>query len=128
MRWRTTGLRIGLSKNQLQEWDKSCRKYGHDNPTACWCRVMGHWLDGGGTPDYPASWEGLDRLLKDVGCSREAEELKKATILATLRPPVKVPLSRRVLGFLVNSLCNRYSLVVVLVVVSAALAYIERRL
>lgn len=53
-------------------------------------------------PNYPASWEGLDTLLKDVQYSAEAKELKKAVILATIRPNVivNISLSAEILGFL----------------------------
>ena len=40
-------------------------------------KVMEHWLAEGGTPDYPATWEGLYELLEDVEYAEVAEELKR---------------------------------------------------
>ena len=39
--------------------------------------MLSHWL--GNPPDsYPATWEGLDKLLKDSELSEVAKELKEA--------------------------------------------------
>ena len=72
-KYKELGIRIGLTRNYLDSMDE------------CWdslksvCEVvMKEWLDGQGQEIYPVTWEGLYRLLTDIGCAQVAEELKAA--------------------------------------------------
>jgi hypothetical protein len=122
MRWRTTGLCLGLVKSHLQELDKETRnKYcNNESPNFSWSRIMGQWMDRGGTSDYPASWNGVDKLLRDIGHTRDAEELRRALLLATAWT-----ISRNTfLGFVRE---KKFLLSVIALAVSAVVAYIMRR-
>lgn len=70
--WEELGTLLDLSLNQMEVWRKEC--LGKIAP--CWKRVIEHWLTIGGTPDYPATWDGLYKLLEDVGCPAIADKLK----------------------------------------------------
>ncbi len=72
-RWESFGAQLDIHYNQLEAWRQECL----GNAARCWNKVMGHWLAEGGTPNYPANWEGLYVLLKDVECSKIAQQLKE---------------------------------------------------
>lgn len=72
-RWRSFGTRLDMPYNLLDAWWKECL----GNSARCWNKVMGYWLDGGGTSDYPITWEGLYELLDDVEYSEITKDLKK---------------------------------------------------
>ena len=72
--WRRFGTLLGISRNQLKAWDRENR----GDVTMCWEDVMEHWLSGGGTHDYPATWEGLYTLLRDCNFSTVAADLQMA--------------------------------------------------
>ena len=73
-RWEDFGLYLDVETNQLDAWKVQEQAV----VSKCWNRVMDHWLTGGGTSDYPVTWEGLFTLLDDVGFSKVAEDLKIA--------------------------------------------------
>ena len=51
----------------------------------CWCKVMGEWLEEGGTSEYPATWEGLVTALEDVEYETVARELERV-LVSVVRP------------------------------------------
>ena len=77
--WMKIGLRLGISMNLLESWEK---QFGKD-AERCWLKVMGCWIDEGGTNEYPVDWDGLCNLLEDVECPDVAKEFKTAVILAS---------------------------------------------
>ena len=70
--WEELGTHVDLTLNQMAVWRREC--LGEIGP--CWKRVVDHWLTTGGTQDYPATWEGLYKLLEDIDCAAIAERLK----------------------------------------------------
>lgn len=72
--WFDFGLILGIKRKQLDAWDAQYR----GDASKCWNRVMEHWLDKGGSRDYPATWEGLITLLNDLGFEQLAKTLKCA--------------------------------------------------
>ena len=73
-KWKTFGLLLGFQPNELDELDSRYRGVC----TSCWNSVMERWLNGGGEPDYPPTWEGLYALLRDTEQSNVARDLRKA--------------------------------------------------
>ena len=71
-KWESFGILLEMWPDQLESLKEECL----GKPAKCWNQVMGQWLAGGGTPDYPATWEGLYLLLEDVACGEVAQELK----------------------------------------------------
>ena len=71
--WRRFGLQLDIKNNELTVLDTRLR-----DPDKCWIEVMDSWLTRGGTASYPASWEGLFKLLKDVRYERVAGDMKAA--------------------------------------------------
>ena len=82
---------------------------------------MGKWIDSGGTLNYPASWDRLDRLLQDIGHPREAEMLRKAVVLTTVRLPST---TTRIFKFHTE---NWAILSVIALAVSMSAAYLVRK-
>ncbi len=74
MKWKDFGLRLNMTLNDLEALEREHRGNARD----IWNRVMDHWLAGRGGCDYPASWEGLYTLLRDLDLSEVANELEKA--------------------------------------------------
>ena len=56
---------------------KSLEEKFQRDAAKCWDEVMDRWISIGGTRDYPATWEGLYVLLKDVESFEVAQNLKK---------------------------------------------------
>ena len=73
-RWQSFGCQLGIPTDKLEAWRRECLGIA----TECWRKVMGQWLAGGGTHNYPATWEGLYVLLEDVEYMEVARELKTA--------------------------------------------------
>lgn len=73
-KWRSFGLLLGLELNKLDGIDSDYRGVS----SSCWNRVMEHWLNGGGEPEYLPTWEGLYTLLRDIEHPNVARDLKKA--------------------------------------------------
>lgn len=73
-KWRAFGSRVSLEPDQLEAWETRFQR----DSTRCWCMIMQHWLNRGGTHDYPKTWDGLYKMLRDVQCSEVANELKEA--------------------------------------------------
>lgn len=79
-KWRELGLLVELESNTLDEyWSQS-----QSSASLCWERVMQVWLDGQGEEDYPVTWEGLCRMLRDIRCPHVADELMEAVDKASL--------------------------------------------
>ena len=74
--WLDFGLAVGLEMDLLEAWE---RQY-HENASRCWLEVMKCWLNAGGTCDYPTTWEGLCKLLADVGYGQVSSLLRKALL------------------------------------------------
>lgn len=72
-KWREFGIQLGLQTNTLDGYSKETLKV-----TECWEKVMQNWLDGQGAENYPVKWEGLYRLLEDVGVPQVAIDFEKA--------------------------------------------------
>ena len=72
--WVKFGLAVSVDMNRLKSWGMQY----HENTYHCWLEVMGHWLNTGGTDDYPTTWEGIHQLLVDVGYKKVADELNTA--------------------------------------------------
>ena len=86
-KWRDFGYRFG-QEDELEEVEEECR----GKPRRCWCKVMSKWMENGGTPAYPASWEGLITALEDVEYCEVAKELERALDLVILPPqPPSLP-------------------------------------
>ena len=73
-KWKDFGLLLNVTLNDLEALEQEHR----GNAKNIWNRVMDHWLAGKGGYDYPASWEGLYTLLKDLDFSEVSDELEKA--------------------------------------------------
>ena len=79
-KWREMGLALGIELNTLDIIQEDQVRV-----TKCWQEVMRRWMKGEGADEgYPATWEGLYKLLYDVGMSMVAKELKKAVANAIL--------------------------------------------
>jgi hypothetical protein len=66
------GVRFDIAHPVMDGWFRENR----DNKK-CWIKVMEHWLKNAKpSHEYPATWEGLLRLLRDVGCTNEANKLE----------------------------------------------------
>ena len=72
-KWREFGIRVGLTKNQLDGWERQF----HEVSSRCWQEVMQHWLNDDGTQRYPSTWEGLYTLVGDCGFPEVAVSLQK---------------------------------------------------
>lgn len=73
-KWRKFGHRMKLENNKLDGWEGQF----HGDVTRCWGEVMQHWLDMGGTDEYPETWEELYKMLEDVELGGVAKKLKRA--------------------------------------------------
>ena len=74
VKWLGFGLAVGIEMDRLEAWEKQY----HEDGSRCWLEVMKCWLNSGGYGDYPATWEGLYRLLMDMGYKKVAKELRTA--------------------------------------------------
>ncbi len=54
-KWHSFGLRLDIPYDQLEVW----RVELLGSREKCWLRVMQHWLDGRGPPDYPPTWNAM---------------------------------------------------------------------
>ena len=79
--------RFGLLLNQTQKRLEGFKLQHHENPTDCFCRVMDQWLADDGTPEYPATWAGVVKLLQDANESEVAEVMKVAVTSAIMPTP-----------------------------------------
>ena len=75
-KWLNFGLKVGLEIERLEAWE---RQY-HGDASRCWLEVMRRWLNAGGTRDYPTTWEGLCKLLTDVGYGHVSSLLQEALL------------------------------------------------
>lgn len=65
--WRDIGILLGLSVAELKEYT-TLESVG----------VFNYWIENGGHPDYPLSWEGLCDLLCDIDHDNIADNVKAA--------------------------------------------------
>ena len=72
--WQKIGVMLGITTNKLIGWDRQHR----GDVTLCWGELVGHWKKSGGTNNYPHTWDGLYKLLRDIQYSQVAEDMKKA--------------------------------------------------
>ena len=70
---------LGIDINELDSWEHQLQ-----SSSSCWNKVIDHWLAGGGTAEYPATWEGLYTLLEDAECSQAAKDMEAAVKAATI--------------------------------------------
>ena len=70
-KWKDTGALVGVPRQLLIVWA------GKSNDEDSCDKVLSYWLDQPPSR-YPATWEGLYRLLKDSQLSEVAVELKEA--------------------------------------------------
>ena len=78
-KWESFGCRLEIPQIMLDIWREECLY----NLPRCWLKVMEYWLTGGETPDYPATWDGLYKLLEDVEFDDVAWQLRNAVLAAT---------------------------------------------
>ena len=86
-KWREFGRLFGQEEDELEAVEVECR----GKSSSCWWKVISKWRENGGTPAYPASWEGLITALEDVEYSEVARQLVRALDLA-IPPPKPLPL------------------------------------
>ena len=72
-KWKQFGRRINLEEDLMTTWDRQVR----GNAEECWDMVMQRWLKGE-RHNYPLTWEGLFKLLKDVAFQGVVPDLKHA--------------------------------------------------
>ena len=71
--WKNIGDLLEIPESVLESWNT---KHKEDS-LKCIDSVMSHWLKCP-IDDYPVSWEGLKKLLKDVELSKVAEDIELA--------------------------------------------------
>ena len=69
-RWRVAGRLLSMKKATLDKFSKDTI----DDVERC-SRVFSAWIKNNGQRDYPLTWEGLHKLLKNMGRRKAAEEL-----------------------------------------------------
>ena len=72
-KWNTIGDLIGMSEASLE-----AIKMDRSNVVQCFEDVLKHWMQNGGTNEYPATWLGLRRVLVHCEMSNLADRVKKA--------------------------------------------------
>ena len=72
-KWKQFGRRINLEEDLMTTWDRQVRGSSEE----CWDMVMQRWLKGE-RHNYPLTWEGLFKLLKDVAFQGVVPDLKHA--------------------------------------------------
>ena len=82
--WRRLGILLKL-EDQLDAWEYQYQR----NASMCWHKVIKHWLNGGGIPDYPNTWRGLFELLEDAKLYEVAKRLESA--LSSIVIPLSSP-------------------------------------
>jgi hypothetical protein len=83
--WEAIGIRFGHKSNELEGWKEEC----HWKAERCWEKVMGAWLNDAGTNAYPATWEGVVRVLEDIKFIEVARELERVLASKIDSPPVQ---------------------------------------
>ena len=78
-KWRKLGTRLNLTENMMEGWWLDTRV-----TERCWRKVMQAWLDGRGQREYPPTWEGLYKLLRDVRKEAVVPVLREAVDRAVL--------------------------------------------
>ena len=69
--WEEVGDLVDIPDAMLRAWSTKYR----DNPLKCIKPVLSHWLNNP-TNDYPATWDGLCKLLEDIQHSELAKKLR----------------------------------------------------
>ena len=77
--WKDIGALLGFSGAEMKEIERNCPR----DIKECCREILTSWIEHGrGHESYPATWEGLHKLLEDIECSTLAKLLKEAlTIL-----------------------------------------------
>lgn len=73
-KWRDIGIMLDIEGDMLDDWHTQCQGKGG----LCWEKVMRAWLNGKGANEYPVTWDGVFKILKDLECSQIATGLKEA--------------------------------------------------
>ena len=97
-KWRQFGTQITLTQNTMDGWFSDTR-----DTESCWERVMQAWLQGRGKKEYPPTWEGLYKLLRDVRKEAVVPVLREAVDRAVL--PGTSMLSSKVCNYQLNCVC-----------------------
>lgn len=86
-KWRSIGLKLGYTEAELNEI--KCNE--SENDELCWFHIMEKWLYAEQpSPSYPASWQGLYKLLKDSKVvDSTLNLLRRAVINAIPHPSTK---------------------------------------
>ena len=74
-KWQDLAILLGLSMSQIDGIQKQCLLEAEQ----CCLRVFDHWIISNGEfTNYPITWSGLHKLLKDIGHRAVAELMKTA--------------------------------------------------
>ena len=74
-KWRKVAVLLGLSVGQMD----GIMQQSFMDPEQCCLRVFDRWIISNGEyTDYPVTWSGLYKLLKNTGHSTIAEHMKTA--------------------------------------------------
>ena len=71
--WFRLGICLGISPTDLSNFKI---KAVHDNGVCCEL-VFQHWIDHGGSPHYPLTWQGVYDALCDIGHAATAKKAKE---------------------------------------------------
>lgn len=76
-KWQKLGQLLGLSPRDLETFKKE------ENKKIGRCRrIFSHWIDSNGyPPNYPLTWQGLEKLLRDLKQKRTANNLNNALVI-----------------------------------------------
>ena len=73
-KWRDVATLLGLGVCQMD----GIQRESFMNAEQCCLRVFDDWIMKNGTTDYPLTWSGLHKLLKDIEHNAIAEDMKRA--------------------------------------------------
>ena len=79
-KWRQFGRQLNLTEDTLDGWHTETLAVAR----RCWEKVMQSWLGGQGQREYPPTWEGLYKLLRDVRKEAVVSVLREAVDKAVL--------------------------------------------
>lgn len=72
-KWRRVGMLFGEKMAALD----NCEQKSNDNVDRC-ARIFSHWIECKGHPNYPLTWDGLSKLLRDIKQETAAARLQEA--------------------------------------------------
>ena len=74
-KWQDLAILVGLSTSKID----GIKKESFMETEQCCLRVFDHWIISNGEfTEYPITWSGLHKLLKDIGHRTVAERMKTA--------------------------------------------------